>query len=184
MHRLRLRELTVEERARIERLAQSCTAPARQVERARIVWRASRGEDVARIAEQLRLAAYTVHRWLHRFQSAGLDGLEDRPRAGRPPTYSPEQVATVIATALTDLKTLDLPFASWTLDRLAAYLNEHEAIAIKRSRIDEILLAEGLRWRRHAGSRRDPGFGERVDPAFAEKRGGSRPSTRRRRKAA
>ncbi len=85
----------------------------------------------------------------------------------------------MFATALTDPKTLDLPFASWTLDRLAAYLNEREGIAIKRSRIDEILLAEGLRWRRH-----ETWFGERVDPAFVEKRGGSRGSTPRRPKAA
>jgi transposase len=179
MRWLRLRELADAERATIERLAHSRTAPARQVERARIIWHASRGEDVARIAHELRLDAYTVRRWLHRFHTAGLGGLEDRPRAGRPPTYAPEQVATVIATALTDPKTLDLPFASWTLDRLAAYLGERKGIAIKRSRIDEILLAEGLRWRRH-----ESWFGERIDPAFAEKRGGSRRSTRRRRKAA
>jgi hypothetical protein len=42
-------------------------------------------------------------------------------------------------------------------------LSEHKAIAIRRSRIDEILLAEGLRWRRH-----ETWFGERVDPEFAE----------------
>jgi hypothetical protein len=35
---------------------------------------------------------------------------------------------------------------------------------MRRSRIDEILLKEGLRWRRQ-----EPWFGERVDPAFAEK---------------
>jgi transposase len=120
-----------------------------------------------------------VRGWIHRFNAEGLSGLEDRSRSGRPPAYSPEQVATVIATALTDPKALDLPFASWTLDRLAAHLNEHQGIAVKRSRIDEILLAEGLRWRKH-----ETWFGERVDPAFAEKRGGSRRSTPRRRKAA
>jgi transposase len=179
MRQLRLRALTDAEQAAIERLAHSRTAPARQVERARIIWHASRGEDVARIAEQLRLHAYTVRGWIHRFHAAGLGGLEDRARTGRPPTYAPEQVATVIATALTDPKTLDLPFASWTLDRLATYLNEQKGIAIKRSRIDEILLAEGLRWRKH-----ETWFGERVDPAFAEKRGGSRRSTPRRPKAA
>jgi transposase len=85
----------------------------------------------------------------------------------------------VIATALTDPRALGLPFASWTLDRLAAYLNEHEAIAIKRSRIDEILRAEGLRWRRQ-----ESWFGARVDPEFAEERGGSRRSTALRPKAA
>ena len=174
MRRLRLRELTEEEQAAIERLAHSRTAPARQVERARILWQASQGEMAPAIAAALRLTAETVRDWIKRFNTQGLAGLEDQPRAGRPPTYTPEQVARVIATALTEPKSLDLPFASWTLDRLAAYLNEHEGIAIKRSRIDEILLKEGLRWRRH-----ETWFGERVDPEFAEKRGGSRRSTPR-----
>jgi transposase len=179
MRRLRLRETTEEERTAVERLAHSRTAPARQVERARIIWHASQGQGAPEIAEQLRLGAYTVRGWIKRFNAEGLAGLADRPRAGRPPTYALEQVAQVIATALTDPRALGLPFASWTLDRLAAYLNEHKAIAIRRSRIDEILRAEGLRWRRH-----ESWFGARVDPAFAEKRGGSRRSTRRRPRAA
>ena len=138
MRRLRLRDLTDEERTTVERLAHSRTAPARRVERARIIWRAGQGHDVAEIADQLLLRAYVVRGWIHRFNAEGLSGLEDRSRSGRPPAYSPEQVATVIATALTDPKALGLPFASWTLDRLAAHLNEHQGIAVKRSRIDEI----------------------------------------------
>jgi len=74
----------------------------------------------------------------------------------------------VIATALTAPEALGLPFACWTLDRLQAYLNEEQGIGIKRSRIDELLLAEGLRWRTQ-----ETWFGERVDPQFAEKRGAS-----------
>jgi transposase len=179
MRRLRLRALTEAERTAIEKLADSRTAPARQVERARIVWQASQGQIAPAIAAELRLTAETVRDWIKRFNTRGVAGLEDRPRAGRPPTYTPEQVAKVVATALTSPEALNLPFASWTLDRLAAYLNEHAAIAIKRSRIDEILVNEGLRWRKH-----ETWFGERVDPAFAEKRGGSRRSTSRRRKAA
>jgi hypothetical protein len=77
---------------------------------------------------------------IKRFNARGLAGLEEQPRAGRPPTYTPEQVATVLATALSDPKRLDLPFASWPLDRLAACLNEQKGIAIKRRRLDEILL--------------------------------------------
>jgi transposase len=179
MRRLRLRALTEAERTAIEKLAHSRTAPARQVERARIVWQASQGQIAPAIAAELHLTAETVRDRVKRFNTRGLPGPEDRPRAGRPPTYTPEQVAKVVATALTSPEALDLPFASWTLDRLAAYLNEHAAIAVKRSRIDEILANEGLRWRKH-----ETWFGERVDPAFAEKRGGSRRSTSRRRKAA
>ena len=172
MRRLWLRDLSEEEQAAIERLAHSRTAPVRQVERARIIWRASQGEMAPAIAAALGLTAETVRAWIRRFNAQGLAGLADQPRAGRPPTYTPEQVATVIATALTDPRSLDLPFALWTLDRLAAYLHEQKGIAIKRSRIDEILLAEGLRWRKH-----ETWFGERVDPEFAEKRGGLRRST-------
>ena len=81
-----------------------------------------------------------------------------------------------MAASLTDPQVLGLPFASWTLDRLAAYLSEERGIAIKRSRIGEVLQAEGLRWRTQEGW-----FGERPDPAFAEKRGPSSGSPRRRR---
>ena len=176
---LRLRELTAEERVAVEKLAHSRTAPARRVERARVIWRASRNEPSSAIAAALRLHDETVRRRIHRFNTEGLAALEDRCRSGRPATYSPDEVAAVIATALTAPRTLALAFASWTLDRLAAYLHEHKGIAMKRSRIDEILLKEGLRWRQQ-----ETWFGERVDPAFAEKRGRSRRSTRRHRPTA
>jgi transposase len=81
-------------------------------------------------------------------------------------TYTPEEISEVIALSLTDPQTLDLPFASWTLDRLETYLNEVKRIAIKRSRIDDVLRNEGLRWRTQ-----ETWFGERVDPDFARKRG-------------
>jgi transposase len=173
---LRPRATSEEEIETIRRLAHSRTAPARAVLRARIVWLAHQGQRGSAIAQELQLTPTTVRRWLQRFNRQGLTGLEARPRSGRPATYSPEQVSEVIATALTDPKTLRLPFACWTLDRLQAYLNEGKGIGIKRTRINELLLAEGLRWRRQ-----ETWFGERVDPAFAEKRGASRRSTRRHR---
>ena len=174
-----LRALTAEERSAVETLARSRTAPARQVERARVVLRASRGETPPGIAEALGLSAETVRRRIRRFNAEGLAAFDDHHRSGRPATYSPDEVAAVIAAALTDPRRLGLPFASWTLDRLAAYLLEHKGIAMRRSRIDEILRQEGLRWRRQ-----ETWFGERVDPEFPEKRGGSRRSAPRHRRAA
>jgi transposase len=84
-------------------------------------------------------------------------------------------VGDLIAASLTDPQALGLPFASWTLDRLATFLNEDRGIAIKRSRIGEILQREGLRWRKQ-----ETWFGERPDPAFAAKRGPSSRSIRAR----
>lgn len=164
--KLRVRELTRDEREAIERLARSRTAPAREVERAQIIGCSHQGESVQTIARMLGRSEDTVRQWIKRFNAAGLSGLNDEQRAGRPPTYTPEEVSEVIALSLMAPQTLNLPFASWTLDRLAAYLNEVKGIAMKRSRINDILRDEGLRWRTQ-----ETWFGERVDPDFARKRG-------------
>src|SRR3954470_24763834 len=140
-----LRDLTAEEACAVESLARSRTAPARRVERARIVLRASRGETPPAIAAALGVSAETARGRIRRFNGDGLAAFEDHHRSGRPATYSPDEVAVVIAAALTSPRQLGLPFASWTLDRLAAYLLEHKSISMRRSRIDEILLKEGLR---------------------------------------
>jgi transposase len=168
----RLRAVTDEERAAVKRLAHSRTAPARSVERAQVVEAALDGMAVEDIAAQLHLARGSVYLWLHRFEERGIAGLQDHPRGGRPPTYSREQVSQIIATALERPQKLGLPYASWTLDRLVAYLAEHKGITMKRSRLDEVLLSEGLRWRKE-----ENWFGERVDPDFAAKRGPSNTST-------
>jgi transposase len=165
---LTVRSLTTEEETELRRRAAARTLPARAVERAKLIWLLHEGESVPAVAQRLRLGADVVRTWLKRFNAEGLDGLRDRPRAGRPATYTAEQVGAVVETALTSPEALGLPFGSWTLDRLAAYLQEQRGIPIKRTRIDEILVAEGLRWRSQ-----ETWFGERVDPAFAEKRGPS-----------
>ena len=63
-------------------------------------------------------------------------------RSGRPPTYTAEERSAVIAAALSRPAELGLPFASWTLDRLVAYLGE-KGIGMKRSRVSEVLLGRG-----------------------------------------
>jgi transposase len=178
---LQVRTLTEEEREELRRRAQSRTAPARVVERARMVLGVAGGEPAPAVARRLGLGPDVVRQWIKRFNAAGLAGLEDRPRAGRPPTAPAEQGGPVLATAVPAPTTVGLPFGCWTLDRLTAYLHERPPAAggplpISRSHLDRLLSGEGLRWRKE-----ETWFGERVDPAFAEKRGpssGSGPSRR------
>ena len=165
---LTLRAMTAAEERQLHHLAHSRTVEARLRDRARICWLASQGKTVAAIKGQLGVADGTVWLWITRFNAGGLDGLRDRRRGGRPPTYPPEAVGELLAASLTAPQDLGLPFGSWTLDRLAAYVHEEKGIAIQRSRIGEILQAEGLRWRQQ-----ETWFGERPDPAFAAKRGRS-----------
>ena len=176
---LRVRALSEEERRQIRRVSQSRTTAARTVERAQIIQLASEGLLVPAIAQQLGIGKEVVRQWLKRFNAEGLAGLQDRPRSGRPATYTPEQVGEMIAAALTHPQDLGQAFGCWTFQRLARFLNEAKGIGIKPSRLHEILHAEGLRWRQQ-----ESWFGARGDPDFAQKRGRSRRSAASRRRAA
>jgi transposase len=172
------RPMTAEAVDTLHRLAQSRPEPARVVARARMIWLAHHGQQGPALGRELRRCPATVRCWRQRCNGRGLAGVQAAPRPGRPVSSTSEPGSEVIATRLTKPQELGLPFASWTLDRLATYLQEVKGIPIKRSRIDELLLREGLRWRTQ-----ETWFGERVDPAFAVKRGASRRSIPRRRRA-
>src|SRR3954467_9298089 len=177
---IRVRTLSAEERAELTRMARSRTLCAGRVKRAQLVLLAAEGRKAGEIGEGLRLHAKTARFWLERFNAPGLPGPEEGGRPGRggggrpgpPPVYPADQVGAVIGAALARPAELGLPFASWTLDRLVAPLGEAKGIAMRRSRVGEILQREGLRWRQE-----ETWFGQRVDPDFARKRGRSSSST-------
>ena len=175
---IRVRATSEEERETLGQMARSRTLGAGLVRRAQIVMHALEGLKAPEISAGMDLCGATVRHWLKRFNARGLQGLEEDVRSGRPPTYSAEQRSAVINAALTRPAALGLPFACWTLDRLVAYLSE-QGIAMRRSRISEIFIQEGLKWRQE-----ETWFGARVDPDFARKRGRSSSSTRQRRPAA
>src|ERR1044072_5108932 len=168
---LRVRAFSEEEGHRLARMTRSQKLGAGLVRRAQIIQHAVDGLSAPGIAAKMGLCGATVRFWLKRFNERGLAGLEEEMRSGRPPTYTAEERSAVIAAALSRPADLGLPFASWTLDRLVAYLGE-KGIGMKRSRVSEVLLAEGLKWRQE-----ETWFGARVDPEFERKRGRSSAST-------
>ena len=176
---LRVRALSDDEAEGLARMARSRRLGAGLVRRAQIVLHAvQEGLSAPEIAAQMDLCGATVRFWLKRFNERGLQGLEEDMRSGRPPTYSAEERSAVITAALRRPAELGLPFASWTLDRLVAYLGER-GVGMRRSRVGEVLLAEGLKWRQD-----ETWFGARLDPDFTRKRGQSSSSTPGRRRAA
>ena len=177
---LRIRALSGDEAEGLARMARSRSLGAGLVRRAQIVQHAvQEGLSAPDIAARIGLCGATVRFWLKRFNERGLQGLEEDMRSGRPPTYTAEERSAVIKAALSRPSELGLPFASWTLDRLVAYLGEQKGIGMRRSRVGEVLLAENLKWRQE-----ETWFGARVDPDFTRKRGRSSSSTPRRRRAA
>jgi transposase len=144
----------------IRRLAGARHAPADWSERARIVALSWDGLGVAEIAAGIGCHPNTVRRWLHRFNAAGIDGLGDRPGAGRKRRITEAQRSRIIALARSappgrldrdgagELSADDERGpAQWTLDTLAQVARD-AGIAIGRSQVRRILLAEKVRWRR------------------------------------
>jgi transposase len=92
-------ELSDEEREELEAIANGLTAPFRTVQRARIVLYAALGLTNVEIARRLDTAPEVVAKWRRRFRHGRLEGLADKPRAGRPRRFPPEQVTQVKAVA-------------------------------------------------------------------------------------
>jgi transposase len=179
------------EQAVIHRLSRARKAPRDVVMRARMIELSWAGQRVPAIADELSCSQKTVRRWLHRFNRAGLEGLEDLGGQGRKRRITEAERSRIIALVKQvppgrlemqpygDLWAADEGGASeWTLDSLAAEA-QRLGIEVGRSQVRRILLAEGVRWRRTRSWTRSK------DPDFAGKGRGSssstpaRPTTRR-----
>ena len=164
--KLEFRPITKEERTELEQLKRSRTAKARMVERAKMILWVHAGQKPVDVAAKLDRTATTVYSRLKRFDCDGIAGLEDKPKSGRKLSYTATERGQVIALARTDPQKFGLPFGHWTLDRLVAYLQEHEQVGISRAQLARVLKAEGLRWYQEQVY-----FTERADAQFVEKRG-------------
>jgi transposase len=85
----RVIELSAGARAELMRLTRSPSAASGLARRARIVLLAAEGVPVRQIGPRVGVSRTVVRDWLDRFRTLGLAGLQDRPRSGRPRTFSP-----------------------------------------------------------------------------------------------
>ena len=178
-----------QEERQVRKLAGSRHAPGDWIRRARMVARSWDGLRTSAIAAELGCHQETVRERLTRFNAEGLDGLGDRPGAGRKPRLTEAERSTLVALArgaptgrpirwpdgtLTPVDERPEAPAEWTLDSLVAAAAER-GVVIKRSQVRRILLREKVRWRRTRS------WTTSTDPAFAPKGPGSSASTRTRR---
>ena len=76
-------QLSQEEEDLLKKTIRSRKAPARLIERSKIVLLASRGHSNIDIAEELKITAHKVGRWRNRYAAQGYEGIEkERPRGG------------------------------------------------------------------------------------------------------
>src|SRR3712207_7555376 len=90
------------DRRELQRRARDKGAPAREVERARIVLLAAEGMPGKEIATIVGCAEGTVVTWRGRYAESGLPGLDDLPRPGKPPQLPEELRDRVLELTLTE----------------------------------------------------------------------------------
>ncbi len=147
------------EEQKVRKLANSRHAPGDWIMRARMIERSWDGLRTTQIAEELGCHPQTVRERIHRFNEEGLDGLGDRPGAGRKPRITEQERSKIIALVskeppgrlLTEpdgvMRVEDEARAAyWTLDALTEAAREM-GIRVGRSQVRRILSSEGVRWR-------------------------------------
>ena len=83
--------LTEQERSILQGQAVKYTSPYRDVIRAKIILLVAEGLDNDVIAARLDTPRQIVSKWRKRFCLWRLPGLEEQPRGGRPPRFSPQR---------------------------------------------------------------------------------------------
>jgi hypothetical protein len=89
-----------EQRIVLEEIAHAMTYPYRDVIRARAVLLLADGVSQAEVSRRVGLRRRIVRKWAERFVERGLLGLNDAPRSGRPPRFSPDRGSALNQTRL------------------------------------------------------------------------------------
>jgi transposase len=135
--RVHVREISNEEGNRLLRMVRRSSGSVVTWRRAQMVLLSAQGMDVAQIAEVAFTSPDRVRDVLHNFNADGFASLQPKYAGGRPPKFGPEQRALITRIALARPADHGLPFATWSLSKLADYL-------VAQGVVDDI-SHEGLR---------------------------------------
>jgi transposase len=162
--------LTAVQQQKLTSWARAATTPQRLARRARIILGSAAGLGTRRLAQQERMSRTTVQRWRARFVAAGCDGLQDRPRRGRPSVLTPTTRALVVALACERPADRHVPLSRYSLSELVAEAADvlGTEVGPSRSSIWRWLIHDALRpWRHHCWIfPRDPHFLEVAGPVL------------------
>ncbi len=114
-------EMNLSQQQRLEHLIRAGTTAQQLVARARIVLLAAAGWTNTKIAQRVGVCVDTVRKWRHRWWvQPGTASLGDAKRSGRPPSFTPVQIAGVKALACQPPEASGVPLSRWSCPDLAA----------------------------------------------------------------
>jgi len=117
--------LAPEQRKTLEELAASRTAPAREVERAKVLLGYAAGTSITELQRQLGFSRPMIYRCVDKALAAGVQmGLKDKYHRPHEPEITDAAKAWVVSVACTKPKDHGLAAELWTISALASFVSE------------------------------------------------------------
>jgi transposase len=122
--------LAPEQRKMLEELAASRTAPAREVERAKVLLGYAAGTSITELQRQLGFSRPMIYRCVDKALAAGVQmGLKDKYHRPHEPEITDAAKAWVVNVACTKPKDHGLAAELWTISALASFVSERARAA-------------------------------------------------------
>lgn len=137
-----VRPLTDEEIAKLEAMRRS--AVGRVSQRAQMLLLSNKRRCIADIARTFDASENTIRQWIVRFETEGIDCLDDRPRSGRPPKVKAASLPTIEEDLLTPPRSLGYRFNSWTLFALTRHIAQKLGIELSIATARRLMKALGF----------------------------------------
>jgi transposase len=160
--------LTDEDKAALEQIARSRTAPHRETQRASILRRYHSGENLTSIGRHLRMTRLSVSKWVAKALAIGpMAALKDNYHRPKEPSIGDDAKAWVVHVACTKPKDLGYAAEVWSRQALARHIREHAVEAgfpalarAAKATVHRILAAQPLHPEKvtYYLERRDPDF--------------------------
>lgn len=128
--------LNKEQRQELLTWSRSTSMDYRYVVRAKIILMSSQSYKYDEIENQLRITRPVVSKWRKRFKKAGIEGLKDAPRSGKPSVYNEADKARVIHLACSKPKG---GYTNWSQRRIA------NKLGMSQTKVQNILKQNDLK---------------------------------------
>ena len=131
--------------------------------RAKIILLRNEGYTTREIRIQTNRHDNNIRKWIHKFNSHGIDGILSRKHYHTAPKITDDIEKEIVQLASTNPRKLGLKFSTWSLRVLVGYVMEKKKIvdSISHAEIRNVLLKHGIEWRHSKAV-----LGKSIDPVY------------------
>ena len=121
---------------------------ARYAHRLHAVLLVAQGMSSSEVAQLLGNGVRTVQLWVHRLKDEGLQGLQDKPRPGRPPKLAEEQLSEISSVLRSTPEECGMSGHLWDGKTLSAFILKEYDVQLGVRQCQRLFRQLGFRYRK------------------------------------